>query len=262
MRGSPLLVGLLAASRACGCFALLAVVSTRLLQVCRGPPVPHLGGPQLHTTYARRTACGRRAPQISRSGAVCATPDRALARPASVRSGGRPHDRQGGHVSQLPSPSAARLPRPRWLDPRLVAGVLLVLLSVVVGARVFAAADERVDVWAVTHDLGADSRLTDGDLSVRAVRLDDVAARYVAADQDLRGRVLTRSVGRGELLPVAAVAKDAGRPQRRVVVEVDRLGAGGLAKGRVVDVYSVRDPSGGTGAGSGDGSGPAGGKPA
>src|SRR3954452_3769063 len=83
MRGSPLLVGLLAASRACGCFALLAVVSTRLLQVCRGPPVPHLGGPQLHTTYARRTACGRRAPQICRSGAVCATPDRALARPAS-----------------------------------------------------------------------------------------------------------------------------------------------------------------------------------
>jgi hypothetical protein len=30
------------------------------------------------------------------------------------------------------------------------------------------------------------------------------------------------------------------------VVEVDRIGAGGLAKGRVVDVYSVREATGGT----------------
>ena len=152
------------------------------------------------------------------------------------------HQSQQGHAG-LPRPPAARLARPRWLDPRLVLGLLLVLLSVVIGARVFAAADERVRVWAVTHDLGADSRLADSDLTVRAVRLDDVAGRYVGADQDLDGRVLTRPLGRGELVPVAAVARAANEPQRRVVVEVDRLGAGGLTKGRVVDVYAVRDPS-------------------
>jgi hypothetical protein len=136
-----------------------------------------------------------------------------------------------------------RLARPRWLDPRLLTGLLLVLLSVVIGARVFAAADERVRVWAVTSDLGADSRLADGDLTVRAVRLDDLARHYVGADQDLRGRVLTRPLGRGELVPVSAVARAAAEPQRRVVVEVDRLGAGGLTKGRVVDVDAVRDPA-------------------
>jgi hypothetical protein len=164
----------------------------------------------------------------------------------------------------LPSPAAARLARPRWLEPRLLAGLLLVLLSIVVGARVFAAADERVRVWSVTHDLGADSRLTDDDLAVRAVRLDDLAGRYVGAEQDPRGRVLTHPVSRGELLPVAAVARTSARPERRVVVEVDRLGAGGLTKGRVVDVYAVRDPTSAvtsSGAGSatgGDGSGPGG----
>jgi hypothetical protein len=160
----------------------------------------------------------------------------------------------------LPSPAAARLVRPRWLDPRLLVGLLLVLLSIVIGARVFAAADERVRVWSVTHDMGADSRLTDDDLAVRAVRLDDVAGRYVGAEQDPRGRVLTRAVSRGELLPVAAVARTSARAERRVVVEVDRLGAGGLTKGRVVDVYAVRDPaSGGTTSTGSDA--PAAGKP-
>jgi hypothetical protein len=164
-------------------------------------------------------------------------------------------------VSQLPSPTAARLARPRWLDPRLLVGLLLVLLSVVVGARVFQAADERVQVWSVTHDLGVDTRLGRDDLTVRAVRLDDVAGRYVAADQDLRGLVLTRAVSRGELVPVAAVSPAATRPQRRVVVEVDRLGAGGLAKGRVVDVYAVRDTSGAAAAEGSDGTAGSDGKP-
>jgi hypothetical protein len=151
-----------------------------------------------------------------------------------------PHSR-GGPVSDLPTPVAARIKRARWLDPRLVGGVLLVLLSVVVGSKVLADADERVQVWSVTRDLGADTRLSASDLAARSVRLDGEAARYVSADQHLEGLVLTRSVGDGELLPVAAVARTGTGDQRRVVVEVDRIGAGGLDKGRVVDVYAVHD---------------------
>jgi hypothetical protein len=148
-------------------------------------------------------------------------------------------------VSDLPTPVAARIKRARWLDPRLVGGVLLVLLSVVVGSKVLADADERVRVWSVTRDLGADTRLTADDIAVRSVRLDDAAKRYVSADQDLAGLVLTRPVGDGELLPVGAVSHDGTDDQRRVVVQVDRIGAGGLDKGRVVDVYAVRDATAG-----------------
>jgi hypothetical protein len=148
-------------------------------------------------------------------------------------------------VSDLPTPAAARLRRARWLDPRLVGGVVLVLLSVVVGAKLLADADERVRVWSVTRDLGADSRLAADDLAVRSVRLEDAATRYVSADQDLEGLVLTRAVGDGELLPVGAVARQGTGDQRRVVVQVDRIGAGGLTKGRVVDVYAVREATSG-----------------
>ena len=144
-------------------------------------------------------------------------------------------------MTDLPSPSASRLPRARWLDTRLLLGVLLVLLAVVLGAKVLADADERVEVWSVTRDLGSDTMLTPSDVTVAAVRLDETARSYVAASEDVDGVVLTRPVGRGELLPLSAVADDAAPDLRRVVIEVDRYGVTGLDKGRVVDVYVVPD---------------------
>ena len=144
-------------------------------------------------------------------------------------------------MSDLPAPTASRLPRARWLDTRLLLGVLLVLVSVAVGAKVFAEADERVDVWAVTHDLGADTTLSEDDLVRRSVRLDEAADRYVSADEPLEGLVLRRPVGADELLPVAALGEPGGTDQRRVVIEVDRIAAAGLDKGSVVDVYAVRE---------------------
>lgn len=143
-------------------------------------------------------------------------------------------------MPDLPTPTASRLPRARWLDARLLTGVLLVLLSVAVGAKVFADADERVQVWSVTRDLGADTPLTGDDVESAAVRLDAAAGRYLAASEDVEGLVLNRSVGRGELLPASAVGRPGLLDQRRVVIEVDRFGVAGLARGRVVDLYVVR----------------------
>ncbi|MGH8968643.1 MAG: SAF domain-containing protein [Actinomycetes bacterium] len=144
-------------------------------------------------------------------------------------------------MAELPSPTAARLPRARWLDTRLLLGLLLVLISVVLGAKLFAEADERVQVWAVTQDLGADTTLGEDDLQVRSVRLDETAGSYVSADEDVEGLVLDRPVGRGELLPLGSLRAPGSEGQRLVVIEVDRLAAAGLAKGRVVDVYAVRE---------------------
>jgi hypothetical protein len=119
-----------------------------------------------------------------------------------------------------------------------------VLLSVALGAKIVTDADDRVQVWSVTRDLGADSPLGPDDVRVTSVRLDDAATAYVSAGEDLTGVVLRRPVGRGELLPVSAVAPAGSSDQRRMVIEVDRVGVAGLTKGRVVDVYVVREPTG------------------
>ena len=52
-------------------------------------------------------------------------------------------------------PTPRRVRPPRWLDLRLVLGVLLVLGSVLLGARVVGAADATVPVWAAAGDLAA-----------------------------------------------------------------------------------------------------------
>lgn len=160
-----------------------------------------------------------------------------------IRVGSR--EDRGGNMSELPMPTATRLARPRWRDTRLILGLLLILVSVAVGAKLFAEVDERVGVWAVTRDLGAHTPLSQDDLVVRLVRLDETARRYVSADQHLDGLVLTRPVGRNELLPVAALSQRSTVDQRRVVIDVDRFSAVGLARGGVVDVYAVRAPKNG-----------------
>jgi hypothetical protein len=110
-------------------------------------------------------------------------------------------------VAELPESRAVRLSRARWLDTRLLLGLLLVLVSVVLGARLLAGADSRVEVWSVTRDLGADTPLSRDDVTATSVNLSGATHRYLSAGQDPDGLVLTRPVGRGELLPAAAVGR-------------------------------------------------------
>lgn len=104
------------------------------------------------------------------------------------------------------SPRASRLAAPRWLDGRLVLGLLLVLVSVVVGARVLSSADRSTLVWAASKDLTAGTLLADGDLEPVRVRLFESAGQYVGAGgRPPVGYVVRRGLGAGELLPQDAL---------------------------------------------------------
>ncbi|NHC13022.1 hypothetical protein [Motilibacter deserti] len=144
-------------------------------------------------------------------------------------------------MADLPAPSAARLPRARWLDARFVVGVLLVLGSVVAGARVVAAADDTVAVWAVRHDVAANAALAAADLEPRRVRIEGRLDRYVPASVDPEGLLATRPVAEGELLPVAAVVRGTARDYRAVPVAVTPASVVGLDEHSLVDVYVVSE---------------------
>ena len=137
------------------------------------------------------------------------------------------------------SPRASRLASPGWLDGRLVIGVLLVLVSVVVGARVLSSADRSTLVYAVTKDLAAGSVLDADDLEQVRVRLFDSAEEYVAAGDPPVGYVVRRGLGRGELLPRQALAlprEDVDYREVTVPIDVGHLPPG-LAAGSQVDVW-------------------------
>jgi hypothetical protein len=121
------------------------------------------------------------------------------------------------------SPRASRLAAPGWLDGRLVLGLLLVLVSVVVGARVLSSADRSTLVWAASKELTAGTLLAAGDLEPVRVRLFESAAQYVGADgQPPVGYVVRRGLGAGELLPQGALTEpERGAEVRLVTVPVE-----------------------------------------
>ena len=121
------------------------------------------------------------------------------------------------------SPRASRLATPGWLDGRLVLGLLLVLVSVVVGARVLSSADRSTLVWAASKDLTAGTLLAEGDLEPVRVRLFESAGRYVGAGgAPPVGYVVRRGLGAGELLPQGALVEpDQDAELRLVTVPVE-----------------------------------------
>ena len=146
-------------------------------------------------------------------------------------------------MSDLTTPTASRLRRPSWRDSRLVVGVLLVLLSTVLGAVLLARADDRVPVYAARGTLVAGQHLGAADVVRVDVQLADAAAAYLSAARALAGDTyLVRDVRPGELIPASAVGTHADVGVQPLALLVDSTGASVLAVGSVVDVY-VNRPS-------------------
>ncbi len=111
-------------------------------------------------------------------------------------------------------------------------------VSVVVGARVLAAADDTVQVWAVAADLGAGDRVAEADLVAHRVRFDDeeqLDGYFTVAEELPADLELVRGVGAGELLPRAAVGTAGANGTLELPIAVDLLPSS-VGPGSVVDV--------------------------
>jgi Flp pilus assembly protein CpaB len=125
-----------------------------------------------------------------------------------------------------------------------VLGVLLVLVSVVVGARLLAAADRTQLVWSAARDLAPGTALQADDLVAQEVRLFSSGSQYLAApDQFFVGYVLDRPVLSGELVPRQALVEPGPGADLRYVsvpVQPGRYPSG-LERGQRVDVWATAD---------------------
>lgn len=141
---------------------------------------------------------------------------------------------------------ALRVRRRGWRDPRLWVGVVLLAGSVVAGARLLAAADDTVQVWAAASDLGEGARLTEDDLVATRVRFADEAALagYYRVEEELPADLqLGHGLAAGDLVPRAAVgpAEDSGLVEVPIAVEPEQVPPS-VEDGTVVDVYVVAAP--------------------
>lgn len=145
----------------------------------------------------------------------------------------------------LISPPATRQRRTRWRDARLWLGVMLVVGSVLAGAKVLAAADDTTAVWQVVRDVPAGQPVLASDLRVTHVHFDETqaAAQYLSADALLTdGARASRDLRAGEMLAANAVSDDPSPLRRQLPLSVAPGSApADLRAGDHVEVWAVAD---------------------
>lgn len=134
---------------------------------------------------------------------------------------------------------ARRAVTPRRPDSRLIAGLLLIVLSGAIGARTLAAGQDSVRAWVFTRDLPAGAVIVDGDIT--STNVSALTDSYARADVAVIGNRLSRPVTAGEFVPVAGMSKQMPAADSRLVtVAVDPLHApANLQRGHKVDVWST-----------------------
>jgi len=125
---------------------------------------------------------------------------------------------------------------PNWFDLRLVAGVLLVIGSMVAGAVTIAAADSSTRVWGVTRDLAPGTVLTADDvvpIKDRLPRLDLYFA--VGAEDDVSGKTVAAQLFAGPPLPRPAVVSTA--PATTLTVPLSSEQAPRIDRGQRIELW-------------------------
>ena len=136
-----------------------------------------------------------------------------------------------------PAPTPRRLSRPKWLNVRVVGGILLVIAAVVIGARVIGASAQTTAVRAADRDLASGTVLDAGDLISVEVNLGDRAGLYLApGSASPVGRTMANSIAAGELLAASSVEEPGTGRIVAIGVEPGNMPPG-VAHGSTVDLY-------------------------
>lgn len=130
---------------------------------------------------------------------------------------------------------AGRVRRPSWRDPRLLTGLVLIALAVAAVVMIVQRADTTQPFYAAARDLAPGAVIADGDLVVVHVRVS--SAEYVPQSDAVVGRVLSRTIGAGELVPASALIDAGGYSARAIAVNSAMPLADGVGVGSLVDLW-------------------------
>lgn len=142
-----------------------------------------------------------------------------------------------------PSP---RRGRPLWADLRFLLGIVLIVVSVSGVWLVVAAARQTTPILVASRTLVPGHEIAPGDLRVVDVALGAAAGSYLSAAADTSGRVATRTVAAGELVPADALTDDASTGMTRVVVRSDVDVPASVVSGATVEVWAAPPAQPGT----------------
>ncbi|WP_284986928.1 SAF domain-containing protein [Arthrobacter sp. fls2-241-R2A-172] len=134
--------------------------------------------------------------------------------------------------------AAARLRKPSWKDPRLLVGILLVLLSIAGVVALVGAADKTTQVYAAREDIAVGQRITEADFSIVNVRLDAIESNYVTVESGLPSdKVAVQRVAKNQLIPQGSLGTADLLNRKPVAISVDEELPEQAVPGARVDVW-------------------------
>lgn len=131
-----------------------------------------------------------------------------------------------------------RLRRPRWKDPRLIVGLVLVVASVLLGAMLVTRLSETTSVLVARGPIVPGDPIDAADLVTVDLRLGEQTDHYVGSPEAIPdGAVATRTIQAGELVPLSAIGQAEDVPLRPVVIPVDATVAESVVPGAAVELW-------------------------
>ena len=136
------------------------------------------------------------------------------------------------------SATAARLKRPSWKDPRLLVGVLLVLVSVAGVVFLVGSADRTTEVFAARGGIAVGERLTQDNVVRAKVRLGETEQHYITAESGLPdGVVAVQRIGKDQLVPRASLGSVDELDRKPVALTIEETLPAQAVAGARVDVW-------------------------
>lgn len=138
-------------------------------------------------------------------------------------------------------PIARRRPRWQWRDLRLWIGLILIVVSMLAGARLLSSSQETVTVWRASRDLAVGAMPVAEPVTVV---LGEAASAYASADTPLDGRMRV-PVFAGAFIPADATGPTPLARTRQMTIAVDPLHAPvDVTSGDTVDVWATPSSGG------------------
>ncbi|MGF4042804.1 SAF domain-containing protein [Paenarthrobacter nitroguajacolicus] len=141
-------------------------------------------------------------------------------------------------MGQSAGVAAPRLKKPSWKDPRLLIGVLLVLGSVAGVIALLGSADRTTQVYSAREDIAVGQVVTEADLSIVKVRLDEVEPSYVTVEHGFaEGKVALQRVAKNQLVPQASLGSADAVDRKPVAIAMEEELPAQAVPGSRVDVW-------------------------
>ncbi|SLK05801.1 hypothetical protein [Arthrobacter sp. P2b] len=136
------------------------------------------------------------------------------------------------------SATAARLKRPSWRDPRLLMGILLVLVSVAGVVFLVNSADRTTEVYAARDGIGVGEALTAENVVRAKVRLGETEQHYIPVESGLpEGVVAVQRIAKDQLVPRASLGEVDQLDRKPVALTIDETLPSQAVEGARVDVW-------------------------